>query len=396
MNSYFASVEQQANPFLRGKPIGITGKHQERSVIATASIEAKKLGVKTAMSTWEAKRICPSMILYPGDPEKYSYITCQFNSIFNEYTDCVEQFSIDECFLDVSKTATDYLEAIVLAQIIRERIKETCGEQITCSIGIAPNKLMAKLCSEQVKPNGITTVNQQNILKFLDTCKLKDLCGIGTKIENRLNALGINTFEQLRKFSLEKLVNEFKSYGYWLYEAAHGRDDSPVINTYEEPKSIGHSYTLSENTDNKKEMKYCLLGLSDRVAGRLRKECLVARCVHVVVRYADFNEMTQQQKFTEPTSNGLTLFKIAWQMIDQWLDESKPVRLLGISATTLSRGNEHQSLFKKERKVHSLQKTLDEIQNRYGSNAWTRASLIDVHFKERSSGFHSPNSPSTM
>ncbi|MBI2475460.1 DNA polymerase IV [Candidatus Uhrbacteria bacterium] len=396
MNSYFASVEQQANPFLRGKPLGITGKHQERSVIAAASIEAKKLGVKTAMSTWEAKRICPSLILYPGDPEKYSYITSQFNSIFSEYTNYVEQFSIDECFLDLSKTVADYLEAIVLAQTIRERIKKTCGEKITCSIGIAPNKLIAKLCSEQVKPNGITTVCKQNVLKFLDTCKLRDLCGIGNRIENRLGSLGINTFDQLRKFPLEKLVNEFNSYGYWLHESAHGLNDSPVINTREEPKSIGHSYTLSENTEDKNEMKNCLLGLSDRVAWRLRNEGFVARCVHVIIRYSDFTTMAQQQTFTEPTSNGLMLFKIAWQIIEKWLDVSKPVRLLGLSASTLSKGNEYQSLFKKERKVRSLQKSLDKIQNRYGSDAWTRASLIGVHFKKRSSGFHSPNSPSTM
>lgn len=132
MNSYFASVEQQANPFLRGKPIAITGKRydgqeQTRSVVTTASIEAKSLGVKTAMSTWEAKRICPSLLLYPGDPEKYSAITHRFNNIFHEFTHIVDQFSVDESFLDVTEAAGDYLGASFIAQAIRMRLREDCG-----------------------------------------------------------------------------------------------------------------------------------------------------------------------------------------------------------------------------------------------------------------------------
>ncbi|MBI5369754.1 DNA polymerase IV [Candidatus Uhrbacteria bacterium] len=202
MNSYFASVEQQANPFLRGKPIGITGKHQERSIIATASIEAKRLGVKTAMSTWEAKQICPSLILYPGDPEKYSDITRRFNATYREFTDRVESFSVDESFLDLSERTPDYFGAACIALTIRQRLKEELGEYITASIGIAPNKLMAKLSSESVKPNGLTVTPPQQVLNLLDRSALQDLCGIGPCIEQRLNALGIFTFKQLRTFSL--------------------------------------------------------------------------------------------------------------------------------------------------------------------------------------------------
>ncbi|MBI4714013.1 DNA polymerase IV [Candidatus Uhrbacteria bacterium] len=383
MNSYFASVEQQANPFLRGKPIGITGKHKEHSIIATASIEARRKGVKTAMSTYEAKRVCPSIILYPCDPKKYSYITHQFNKIFRAYADCAEQFSIDESFLEITKAATDYFGAVCLAQTIRQRIKEECGEYITCSIGIAQNKLMAKLCSEQVKPNGLTVVQPKNVLSFLDSCQLKDVCGIGHRTEERLNAIGIYTFEQLRKFPLENLTREFKSYGYWLNEASYGRDNSPVVDTIEDPKSIGHSCTLTENTEDEKEMKRCLLELSDRVAWRLRKKGFVARCVRVCIRYFDFTEFVQQRKFIEPTNNGLTLFQTAWQIGNKWRDKAKPVRLLGITASNLTKGKGYQSLFKKERKIRSLQNSLDNLQNRYGSKVWSRASLL-----------YPPNTPS--
>ena len=388
MNSYFASVEQQANPFLRGKPVGITGKRQERSIVAAASLEAKRLGVKTIMSTWEAKRICPSIILYPGDPEKYSHIKNRFNALFREYTDKVEQFSVDESFLDVTEQAKDYFGATFLAQIIRERLKQTCGEYITASIGIAPNKLMAKLCSGQVKPNGLTVVQPQNTQTHLNHSQLQDVCGIGPRIARHLNAMGIYTFEQLRAISKEELVKEFKSFGFWLYNTARGEDHDPVCSDEHAPKSIGHSYTLAADTDDPKEMKRNLLGLCDKVGWRLRRDGFVAGCLHVYVRYNDFSGMGQQQTLQAPTANGLTLFKTAWHLIEKWRDEMKPVRLLGISASHLTTSIEQPSLFKKECAVHTLFTALDRLQTRYGSTAWTRASLLKTDFKARSSGFH--------
>jgi DNA polymerase-4 len=387
MNSYFASVEQQANPFLRGKSIGITGKRQKRSIVATASIEAKRLGVKTAMSTWEAKRVCPSLILYPGDPEKYSDIMHRFNRIYRQFTDRVEEFSVDESFLDLTNVARDYFGATCIALAIRERLKEELGEHITASVGIGPNRLMAKLCSGQVKPNGLTVVQPKDVVTHLDTSKLQDVCGIGPRIERRLHGLGITTFEQLRTFPLETLVEEFKSYGFWLHEAAWGRDAS--IKTDDAPaKSYGHSYTLPHDTDDPREMQRCLLGLCDRVAWRLRRDGCVARRIHAYIRYGDFTGMGEQHLMREPTANGLTLFKTAWHLIDRWRDDTKSARLLGISASDLLHTHEPISLFKKERKMCSLQHSLDTLQFRYGPRAWTRASLLSVDFKARSSGFH--------
>ncbi len=388
MNSYFASVEQQANPFLRGKPVGITGKQETRSIVAAASIEAKKLGVKTAMSTWEAKQICPSIILYPGDPEKYSHLKNKFNALFREYTDRVEQFSVDESFLDVTDEAKDYLGATFLAQMIRERLKVICGQYITASIGIAPNKLMAKLCSGQVKPNGLTVVQPHNVESHLDRSDLQDVCGIGSRTAQHLQALGIQTFVQLRAFSKEDLVKEFKSLGFWLYDAARGQDHDPVCPNIAPPKSVGHSYTLPSDTEDPNEMKRNLLGLCDKVAWRLRRDGFVARRIHVHVRYGDFSGMGQQLKLGNPIANGLIIFKTAWHLIEKWRDEMKPVRLLGISVSDLSVGSEQPSLFKKERSTQRLFSALDVLQTRYGSNVWMRASLLHTKFKARSSGFH--------
>ncbi len=392
MNSYFASVEQQANPFLRGKPIGITGKHQKRSIVATASVEAKRLGVKTAMSTWEAKRICPSLILYPGDTEKYSDITRRFNRIYREFTDHVEEFSVDESFLDLTEYVSDYFGATCIALAIRERLKTELGEWITASIGIASSKLMAKLSSESMKPNGLTVTPPHRVLDLLDHSPLRNLCGIGPRIEQRLNALGIFTFEQLRYFPLELLVDEFHSYGFWLHNAAWGRETSSVSTVRRRadtsPKSYGHSYTLPYDTDHPKEMQRYLLGLADRVAWRMRRDGRSAKQIQVYVRYHDFSGMGQQVHLREPTANGLTLFKTAWGMIEQWRDDTKRVRLLGISAAELCDSDEPQTLFQKERRVRRLQYALDRLQQRYGAGVWTRASLLDVQFKARSSGFH--------
>lgn len=434
MNSYFASVEQQANPFLRGKPIGVTGKafdltrqtEAQRSIIATASREAKKLGVRTAMSTVEAKRICPSLIIVPGDPEKYSDMTHRFVQLFYEFTDHVEQASVDECYLDVTKDADDYFGATIMAQIMRERLKEICGEYITASIGIGPNKLIAKLGSESHKPNGLTVIPPEQVMDFLDTRQLSDFCGIGYRTEQHLAELGITTVQGLRDADVNMLTREFKSWGIWLHEAAFGRDHFPVVATQRTQKSIGHSYTFPHDITSTKELKRNLLAMADKVAWRLRRDGMLAGLVSVYFRYSHSQkwdlsksssykargsrrtsrigaygeeaagprntagglfQRSQQHRFAEPTADGLQLFKIAWSLVEKWWDGA-PVRLIGITAGMLSQGREARSLFKEKQKTLSVTGALDKIQSRYGSGSWTRASTTGVTFRARSSGWH--------
>lgn len=391
MNSYFASVEQQANPFLRGKPIGVTGKRESRSVVAAASIEAKRMGVKTAMSNWEARKIIPNLVLISGDSSKYSHITNTFIGIFREFTDQVEQFSVDEAFLDVTDQAHDYMAATLMAKMIKARIIEECGIRVTCSVGIGPNKLIAKLASEIEKPDGLIVVKPKDVPKLLDSVELGDFCGIGRRIEQRLHMLGVYTVDQLRNYPLDKLVTEFKSYGFWLHEAAHGRDDSPLDVRRagsDKPKSMGHSYTLPSDIWDPLEMKRNLLGLADKVGWRLRREGFFAHQITAYVRYGDFTGNGSVKRFSEPTNDGLRLFQIAWSMIDKFRDPNKPVRLIGLTAGRLSKGPEQIHLFPKDRKMQKVVSVLDKIQTRYGNRSWTRASLLKVEFKERSSGFH--------
>jgi len=386
MNSYFASVEQQANPLLRGKPIGVTGKRQERSVVAAASREAKKLGVKTAMATWEAKRILPSIVIVPGDPEKYGEITSRFNAIFREFTDRVEMFSVDESFLDVTDCAHDYLGAAVIAHIIKQRLREACGEWITASIGVGPNKLVAKAASECMKPDGLVIVRPEQVLEFLSGLDLQDICGIGPRIARRLDAMGITSMAQLRACPPEKLIHAFNSYGLWLHHAAHGRDDSEVSSADDAPKSVGHSYTFPKDLQTPEDMKRGLLGLCDKVAWRLRRDGFSARCVSVYARFGNFSGTGKQHRFREPINDGLALFRIAWRLLRPGI--SRPVRLLGVSASELTSGPEQPSLFIREQKIAGTLKALDRLQTRFGDRAWTRASLLRTEFLPRTSGFH--------
>ena len=407
MNSYFASVEQQANPFLRGKAIGVTGKRKERSVVAAASREAKKLGVKTAMSTWEAKRVLPSILLVMGDPEKYGDITRRFNAVFREFTNLVEPFSVDESFLDVTDTARDYLGATVIAQMIRRRLREECGACVTASIGIAPNKAMAKLASERMKPDGLVVAPPDRVVGLLDGSELEDVCGIGPRIAARLRGMGIASFRELRARPLADLVAQFHSYGEWLHHVAHGRGDDVVSPDADDPKSYGHSYTLPTNATDPRVIERYLLVQCDKVAWRMRRDGCAARCVTASLRFGDFSGDGRQRRTREPINDGLKLFEIAKSLVyplltPPWQGEKRasppakeglrggmcrPVRLVGVSASELTRGAEQISLFKKERKMSSVLSALDALQTRYGDRAWTRASLLNTSVLARTSGF---------
>ncbi len=298
-NSYFASVEQQANPFLRGLPIAVAGKGQQtidvglahksnhrvtidqlqfqRSVVTTASREAKQRGVKTAMGTWEARKICPDMLVIPGDPQKYGDITVRFMKILRQYADAVEQFSTDEAFADVTcASGGDYFGAVLLAQQIRADIAEDCGEYCTVSIGIASNKFLAKLASESKKPNGLTCVPPHEADEFVRTRRLAEFCGLGRRTEKHLERLGVTSVDTLRSVPIAKLLSEFKSYGYFLYNAARGIGDDVVQSDEEDPKSIGNSYTFPHNLLSDNEVRAGILALADRVAWRLRKQHFAA------------------------------------------------------------------------------------------------------------------------
>jgi len=343
-NSYFATVEQQANPRLRGKPVGVTGgDRMKRTVLGTASVEAKKFGVKTGMQIWEAKKLCPDIILVPGDSDKYLECTKRFLGILKGYSPYLEVFSIDEVFLELgssdksqesrTKTLTlDSSDYVTIAKAIKSRIRSEIGEWITCSIGISYNKLMAKLAGSLQKPDGLVVIaNPEETVKILDEIALDEICGIGGRIKVRLNKMGIFHFKQLRQVPLEILTFQFKSYGNFLYNAARGIDESPIIPFYEkeEIQSVGHRHTIDHDTDDLREIKQILLKLTELIARRARAKKLVGKTVNCWFRYGLHPRGEYQvtssvhpggvftgngmQITIQYTNDGLEIFQAAWR-----------------------------------------------------------------------------------
>lgn len=409
-NSYFASVEQQANPFLRNLPIAVAGKGRQsidvamehrgqeritidqlsfqRSVVTTASREAKRRGVKTAMGTWQARKICPEMLIIPGDPKKYGAITERFMGIIKRHADTVQRFSTDEAFADITwASGGDYFGATLLAQRIRQEIAEECGEYCTVSIGIASNKLLAKLASESKKPNGLTVVPPSEASDFVLTRPLADFCGIGRKTEKHLERLGVTSVATLREMPIGVLLTEFKSYGYFLYNAARGLG-SDDIEAEEDPKSIGNSYTFPHDLLTAEEVYRNLLALADRVAWRMRRQRFVATHLAVYVRYGDFAGEGMHRRCQDPLVDGLEMAQTGWDLLKEKIDLERGVRLIGISASGLIPLPSAIPLFNQGQRLHRVLAALDKVSAKFGSGSWQRAGTLKTAFKERISGWH--------
>ncbi len=410
-NSFFASVEQQANPFLRGKAIAVAGKGREsidvsathagrakvdigqlrytRSVVTTASREAKKRGVKTAMATWEARKLCPELIIIPGDPHKYSAITARLMKLLRSTADTVEQFSTDEAFADItSASGGDYFGATLLAEQLRSDIRRDCGAYCTASIGIAPNRLIAKLASESHKPDGLTVIRPECVLDFIDSQPLGAFCGIGFRIEKHLNVLGATTTKTMRELSYAQLRSEFKSYGDFLYAAARGLGDDSVFDDTDGPKSVGHSYTFPTSLDTDKDIRRHLLALADRVSWRMRKQGLAGTHITAYARYDDMGGVGFGKQFKEPMFDGLTITNTALSLLLPNLSLPRGIRLLGVSVSGLVKLAGANPLLPQDIKNQNALRSLDRVSEKYGSGTWQRLSTLGTVFKERVSGWH--------
>jgi len=338
-DSFFASVEQQANPLLRGKPIGVTGNSLTKGVVCAASIEAKRYGVKTGMPLFEAKKLCPNIIPVKGDFTKYQYIHEESLKIFNKYTNLVEPFSIDEAFLDITNTAKLFRSPENIAFLIKKDVFEHFGPYITCSIGIGPNKLMAKLVSDFNKPNGLFRVTKNNMNEVLKSVKLTDFCGIGPKINARLNSIGILNVKQLQDVDMETLYKEFGNLeSRFLRNLSFGIGDTGIKNIEYNPevKSIGHQHTLSKNTGDIGEIKSNLYRLSDMVGRRLRKKHLMGRTISIYLRDSDFKGLQQRITIKEHTDNSWKIFRTTTKLLND-MKWNRNTRLVGVSISNLVR-----------------------------------------------------------
>jgi len=375
MDAFFASIETVSNPGLKGKPIIVCGNPEGRTAVASASYEARKFGVKAGMGLPEALRLCPRAILVEGTPSKYITTSLKLLKTLSKYSDLLEIFSIDEAFLDVTNTEHLFGGARTISKEIKEYVVNNFS--VTCSIGIAPNKLLAKLASGFSKPDGLSEIQPENVSQTLENIPVQELCGIGEKTREVLSRLGIKTCGELGRFDVRKLEKVFGKGGRIFRDMGLGIDNSSVHPYYyeSETKSFGHTMTLQEDTRDLSLILRHLLQLSEQVGRRLRKENYAGKTITVVIRYENFETLTRQKTFDLHFDEGLPIYRAAKSIFLREFDRKRLLRLIGVSVSNLVKGKKQEELFKKQRN-ETLIRTLDDINDKYGEFAVTRGSIL--------------------
>ncbi|MEW6376644.1 MAG: DNA polymerase IV [Thermodesulfobacteriota bacterium] len=373
MDAFFISVEQRDNPSLRGKPAAVCGS-LSRSVVTSATYEARPYGIRAGMSVQEAKRRCPQLILVEGNHSKYTETAARIFSLLKEYTPLVEVASIDEAYLDITQSQLLFKSPFHIAKSIKDRIREK--KQLTCSIGVAPNKLLAKLGSRLKKPDGLMVIQKEEVEELLRNLPVSKLHGIGPKLEEELKSIGIFTCGQLGGISVSILNKRFGVIGERLREMGLGLDDSQVVpfDEEEDAKSISHSVTLEEDTSDPNLLRKVLLQLSERVSRRMRKESYYGSRVAITVRYSDFYTFSKQKTLSQLVNSGNEIFRHSLELFES-IPHPKPIRLLGIGVSFLKKEWCQQDLFEKREKKDNLLKAMDRVNERYGDWTLTWASL---------------------
>jgi DNA polymerase IV len=333
MDAFFAAVEQKRRPELIGKPvvIGGSGDPTKRGVVATASYEARKFGIHSAMPLKTAYSLCPKAFFLPVDYEAYSRESRKVKSILRGFSDVIEDVGIDEAFLDIS--AIDNLaEEISLG--IKKGIKDETG--LTCSIGIAPNKLVAKIASDMDKPDGLTVILAENVMSVLKTLPVRKLWGIGPKTEKYLNDMGIETVGELASLDIDRLIDSFgSSYGNYLYHASRGIDDSPLVTDWE-PKSMSRETTFQKDIADWQLIAKTLADLTREVVTDMKDSGFKARTVTIKVRFSDFETVTRATTVPHATDEDENIRKAAFASLKR-VELKKRVRLIGMRVSHLER-----------------------------------------------------------
>ncbi|GIJ97514.1 DNA polymerase IV 2 [Capnocytophaga stomatis] len=337
MDAFYASVEQLDFPELRGKPIAVGGE-RERGVVAAASYEARKFGVRSAISGMQARRLCPELIFVRPRFERYREVSMQIRSIFYEYTDLVEPLSLDEAYLDVTQNKKNNPSATLIAKEIRQRIFETTG--LTASAGISVNKFIAKIASDVNKPNGQKTVTISEIQDFLDVLDIKKFYGIGKVTAEKMYLKGIFTGKDLREKSLEFLEVHFGNNGLYFYELARGIHRSEV-KPYRIPKSLGTEHTYSKNITSEVYIEEKLISIAEELSQRMQRKKLAGKTVTLKIKYSDFSINTRSKTLNQFIDNKEDILNCVKELLYQQPLENS-VRLLGISLSNFDNKKEEK------------------------------------------------------
>lgn len=375
MDAFYASVEAVKEPALRGKPV-IVGGQGGRGVVTSASYEARAFGVTSAMPMVTARRLCPHAIYRSNDFASYADYSERIREVFLSFTPLVEPLSLDEAFLDVSGSLRLFGEPVVIAGAIKQRI---AALGLTCTVGVAPNKFLAKLASACAKPDGLLVVAHDHIDEFLHPLPVTALWGVGAQTAEVLRRLGLRTVRDLAAIgrrTLQRAIGE--AAGNHLHELANGIDERPVV-PYEAPKSVGSEETFDHDLDSNDEILREILRLSDRTASRLRAKGLCGRTVTLKVRFSNFRTITRSRTLEEEVAATAEIYEIA-RALYRKVDPGRPrIRLLGVSVTGLAAGPPRRqlNLVGGEPTWNRATEAIDDIRERFGEDALGPAALID-------------------
>ena len=389
MNAFFISCEMTRNISLVGMPAAVAGDPKKRTgIILAANYEARACGVKTTMVLHEAFKLCPNLTLVPPDHHFYGQKSEEVMDLLSHYTPTLEQNSIDEAWLDMTGSEGLFGKPVVAAKRIMEEIKDKLG--LWCSIGTAENKFLAKMAAEMKKPLGITELWEQDIPIKLWPLPVKEMYGVGAKTAEKLNTMGIRTIGELAKSDVNALIKALGKVGNEVYLHANGIDNSPVLARVDDDvKSIGREKTLPEDITDIEKAKIVLMELADDVGMTVRKQGKEGNTVHITLKYSDFHSVTRQMTIPA-TSVTREIYQAGCSLLEQNWNKSRPVRLIGISISGFYEdgSSEQLSLFDPMQgnvqagKNKQIDKAMDRIRNKYGSEKITLATLVK---KEKSS-----------
>ncbi|MFH1382460.1 MAG: DNA polymerase IV [Chloroflexota bacterium] len=395
LDAFFVSVEQVLNPALRGKPVVVGGRPGGRGVVASASYEGRAFGLHAGMPLVTARRLCPQAIFIEGGYPKYRDASQKFMAILADFSPFLEPVGIDEAYLDVTGFESLHSSMRRMAVAMKKRVKDELG--LCASIGIASNKLIAKVASDFSKPDGLVEVAAGEERAFLAPLAIGKLPGVGEKTEPVLRGLGIRTIGELSRMSLNALKSRFGVFGEVLHQWANGIDDRKVEFLPGEAKSISRETTFAQDTGDRSAIKATLHYLSERVGVELREQGKQARCVRLKLRYADFTTITRSRTLLQTTDSDQAIFATGEKLLDRALSLGKqPVRLIGIGVADLTEsGRQLNMLDVTAQRLEQLNKTVDRIREKYGFTAIQtgRTLLLKDLFPENEDGY-TLNTPS--
>ncbi|MDZ7804092.1 DNA polymerase IV [Thiohalophilus sp.] len=381
MDAFYASVEVREQPALAGRPVIVGGSAEGRGVVAAASYEARRFGVHSAMPMARALRLCPEAVRLPARLDFYQQISQQIRAIFARYTPEIEPLSLDEAFLDVTASEKLFGTAREIALRIKQDIRDELS--LVASVGIAPNKFLAKIASDLDKPDGLVEVAQDQVQTFLDPLPVSRLWGVGKATGARFEQLGIRTIGQLRGRTAEFLQMEFGKFGAHLWELAHGLDPRPVISDHR-AKSISMENTFATDIREASILRAWLMDMAEQVACRLRRQDFYGRTIQIKLRFADFKTITRAHTLDEATRSTQAICHTALALLEEaWTPRSPAIRLLGVGVSGLAevrlapqQGDLFAGAETSTKKQQELDELADAINNRFGKQQLRRGGGI--------------------